>query len=230
MIATTLYQIFHQVFLKRPVFIFYSRKEKERQTERERERNNTPTHRITESLFSSNRKFKPASFQNLQPPFYTYEQRLEQLENRLNGSEEGEEGADRSLARGRLKPRSKFWKRGWLRLHPTTGCQWCGIGSKGHATMRPRKAVSTRGGVSNQCPSWPRSRVPSSIMDEIETRGSAILDKSSNRSIQISWIAHPQKIRVKIEKWSWMEDSFFRGSKCCLKKNNWDYPFFSIRK
>lgn len=150
MIATTLYQIFHQAFLKRPVFIFYSRKEKERQTERERERNNTPTHRITESLFSSNRKFKPASFQNLQPPFYTYEQRLEQLENRLNGSEEGEEGADRSLARGRLKPRSKFWKRGWLRLHPTTGCQWCGIGSKGHATMRPRKAVSTRGGVSNQ--------------------------------------------------------------------------------
>lgn len=74
---------------------------------------------------------------------YTYEQRLESLK-RIRSARRGG-GADRS-ARGRLK-RSKFGKRG---LHPTTGCQWRGIGSKGHATMRPRSkeklAVSTRGG------------------------------------------------------------------------------------
>ena len=63
-------------------------------------------------------------------------------------------GGEGGRSIGSVRPRPlkaiEVWRTG-LRLHPTTGCQWCGIGSKGHATMRPRSkeklaAVSTRGG------------------------------------------------------------------------------------
>lgn len=162
MIAARLYEIFHQASLKRPVFILYrfaySRKQREKKTKGSIFSNshlqNLPNQKISQisspSPPSSNsihyffakhpskkKIFKPV--RNV----YTYEQRLESLK-RIRSARRGG-GADRS-ARGRLK-RSKFGKRG---LHPTTGCQWRGIGSKGHATMRPRSkeklAVSTRGG------------------------------------------------------------------------------------